>query len=147
MQDSIQIRVARRSDYKGCVELHRLVVPACNRAELLEERINAGRIYVAAEGERVVGLATFETNFLGCLYLSLVMTHPDFRRRGIARRLIGEIEKHSTNGKLFSSTEADNSVSIQMHKALGFRRCGYIDDLPQPQREILFCKDVPTGKR
>jgi GNAT superfamily N-acetyltransferase len=129
-------------DYKECVDLHRLVVRT-DRGEFLEERIQAGRMYVAVMRGRVVGFATFETNFIGCLYVSLLMTHPDFRRKGIARRLMDAVAKHSKDGRIFSSTEADNAVSIQMHEALGFRRSGHIDNQPQVQREIIFCKALP----
>jgi len=46
----------------------------------------------------------------------------------------------SPSPRLFSSTEETNAVSIQMHTALGFSPSGYIDNLPQGYRELLFYK-------
>jgi len=41
---------------------------------------------------------------------------------------------------IFSSTEETNAQAIQMHTALGFTPSGYIDNLPQGYRELLFYK-------
>ncbi len=133
----MELRIATEDDHEQCAELHRIVVGSDKRRRFLRQRIGHRRMYVAADGSRVVGLITFETNFIGCLYISLLLVHPDFRRRGIARRLIEKVARHSMNGKLFSSTEEDNEVSVKMHEALGFRRSGYIGNLPQPTSEII----------
>ena len=99
-------------------------------------------MYVAVDANRVVGFITFETNFIGCLYISLLMVHPDCRRRGIARKMIEMVATHSENAKLFSSTEADNEISIKMHEALGFIKSGYVDNLPQQTRELIYYKNL-----
>lgn len=138
----MEMRIAKEDDYEGCVELDRLVVGTDAREEFLAQRIRHRRIYITVDEDRVVGFVTFEANFFGCLYISLLLVHPDFRRRGTARRMIEKVAKHSKNGKLFSSTGADNDVSIKMHEALGFRRSGYIENLPQPEKEIIYYKEV-----
>ena len=97
-----------------------------------------------AEG-RIVGLITYETEWLGQFYVSLICVHPGYRRRGVARRLFGAVEARCETGRLFSSTEEDNHVSIKMHEALGFRRSGYVENLPQPTREIIYSKRVEPG--
>lgn len=99
-------------------------------------------MYLALDDSRIVGLITFQTNFIDCLYISLVIVHPDFRRCGIARALIERVAAHSQNGKLFSSAEIDNEASIRMHRALGFQPSGYIDNLPQEKRELIFSRDL-----
>lgn len=57
-----------------------------------------------------------------------------------ARALFEAVERISPSPRLFSSTEETNSVSIRMHAALGFAPSGYIDNLPQGYRELLFYK-------
>ncbi|RJP21985.1 MAG: GNAT family N-acetyltransferase [Candidatus Abyssobacteria bacterium SURF_5] len=136
------IRLAEQDDLQQCRELDAIVSGLHSRKQFLEQRIRHRRAYLSIEEARVVGLITFQTNFIDCLYISLIIVHPDFRRRGIARKLINQVAGHSRNGKLFSSTEADNEQSIKMHEALGFQFSGYIDNLPQGKREILFCKNV-----
>jgi L-amino acid N-acyltransferase YncA len=46
----------------------------------------------------------------------------------------------SPSPRVFSSTEETNAISIRMHAALGFVPSGYIDNLPQGYRELLFYK-------
>ena len=112
----------------------------------LKDRRGLGvmRMYAAVDEDRIAGFVTFEMNFIGCLYISLLVVHPDYSRRGIARDMIERVAEHSKNGKLFSSTEEDNDISIAMHEALGFRKSGYIDNLPQPSREIIYYKELPS---
>ena len=110
----MEIRRAEKEDFEECVKLNDLVFKKDHR-KFLEQYIRHQRMYVAADANRVVGFITFETNFIGCLYISLLMVHPECRRRGIARKMIEMVAAHSKNGKLFSSTEADNEISIEMH--------------------------------
>jgi hypothetical protein len=113
------IRLAEQKDSEQCQELDALVSGIHSRTRFLEQRIRHRRMYVALESARLVGLITFET--------------------------IERVAEHSKDGKLFSSTEIDNAISIGMHLALGFRPSGYIDNLPQGKRELIFCKDLPPA--
>jgi len=140
----MEIRIACEDDYEHALELDKLVMGTDKRKQFLIQRIRHDRMYITVDGDRLVGFITFETNFIGCLYISLLVVHPDVRRRGVARRMIQTVARHSRNGKLFSSTEEDNDVSIQMHEALGFRRSGYIENLPQPSREIIYYKELSS---
>ena len=140
----MQLRIASEDDYEHTLELDKLVMGTDKRKQFLRQRIRHGRMYVTVDEERVVGFIMFEMNFIGCLYVSLLVVHPDYRRRGIARNMIERVAEHSKNGKLFSSTEEDNDISIAMHEALGFRKSGYIDNLPQPSREIIYYKELPS---
>jgi len=66
----------------------------------------------------------------------------------VARALYQTVERMSPSPRLFSSTEETNAVAIQMHTALGFHASGYIDNLPQGYRELLFYKRLaPEGRR
>jgi len=72
--------------------------------------------------------------------------HPDrdrvrlLGRREDSRALYRMVEEISPSPRVFSSTEETNAVSIRMHAALGFVPSGYIDNLPQGYRELLFYK-------
>lgn len=136
----MDIRAANKADYDTCAELDKTVMGTDRRKEFLRRRIEHKRMYVAVIEGRVVGFITFESNFVGCLYISLLLVHPAFRRRGIARKLVERVASHSRDRRLFSSTEEGNEISIKMHEALGFRPSGYIENLPQPQREIIYYK-------
>jgi predicted GNAT superfamily acetyltransferase len=75
-----------------------------------------------------------------------VVVRDDFRRKGIAREFYRTVETVSLSPRVFSSAEETNAASIQMHTALGFAPSGYIDNLPQGVRELLFYKRLaPRG--
>ena len=138
----MDIRLAEEKDCERCIELDMLIMGTDKRKDLLRRRIKKGALYVASSGDQIVGLITLHPAFLGCLYITLLIVHPDFRRKGIARSLVDKVATHSRDGRMFSSTEEDNGISLKMHEALGFRRSGYIDNLPQPTREIFLFKEV-----
>jgi GNAT superfamily N-acetyltransferase len=93
----------------------------------------------APEGADLGSLA-YRTDWFQCTFVSLVGVREDVRRRGVARALFEAVERISPSPRLFSSTEETNTVSIRMHAALGFAPSGYIDNLPQGYRELLFYK-------
>lgn len=138
----MEIRLAAKEDHARCVELDKLVFGSDKRRDFLRRRIQGGEMYVATREDSVVGFIAFGPYLIGCMFISLLIAHPDYRRGGIARRLVEKVSAHCTDGRLFSSTEEDNEISLKMHEALGFRRSGYIENLPQPTREIILFKKV-----
>ena len=97
-------------------------------------------LLVAEREDEVVGFLAYRTDWFQCTFVSLVSVTKDARRTGVARALYRRVEEMSPSPRLFSSTEETNSVSIQMHSALGFTPSGHIDNLPQGYRELLFYK-------
>ena len=97
-------------------------------------------LLVAEREEEVVGFLAYRTDWFQCTFVSLVSVTKDARRTGVARALYQRVEEMSPSPRLFSSTEETNSISIQMHSALGFAPSGHIDNLPQGYRELLFYK-------
>lgn len=106
----------------------------------VRSHVERHHLLVAEADEDVVGVLAYRTDFFNCTLVSLVCVREDFRRRGVARALFKAVEQMSPSPRLYSSTEETNAVSIQMHTALGFSPSGYIDNLPQGYRELLFYK-------
>ena len=98
---------------------------------------------VAEARDEIVGLLAYRTDWFQCTFVSLVVIHEDFRRRGIAREFFRSVEAVSSSPRIFSSTEETNTGAIRMHTALGFTPSGHIDNLPQGIRELLFYRRVP----
>ena len=60
-----------------------------------------------------------------------VYVHKDFRKQGVARKLLFELfRKAEANNihTLIAGIDAENTVSIDFHKQLGFEQCGYIKE-------------------
>jgi len=142
------IRIAQLHDLEPCVAID---APNFNifdrkkRRKHFLEMIPRKMMLVLEMDSRIVGYATFDSDWFGCTFLKLVVTDHAYRRRGLATKLLQHIEfKHCPSGKLFSSTEADNEPSIQMHKQYGFVESGWLDNLPQPHRELFYFKPTES---
>ncbi|MCF7827008.1 MAG: GNAT family N-acetyltransferase [Candidatus Marinimicrobia bacterium] len=140
----MNIRPALRKDLDACVAID---APNFNiydrekRRKHFLDMIPRGMMLVLEAESTIVAYATFDSEWFGCTFLKLVVTDQAFRRQGLASKLIQHIEtNHCPSGKFFSSTEADNEPSIHLHLQLGFKESGWLDNLPQPHREIFYYK-------
>jgi ribosomal protein S18 acetylase RimI-like enzyme len=127
-------------DVAACVNLAEAVVGPRRAAPLVQAAMDRDQLLIARDGEPVVGMLAFRTDWFACTFVTLVSVLPDERRKGVARRLFEAVEALSPGPRLFSSTEETNVAAIRMHRALGFTESGYVDNLPQGYRELLFFK-------
>jgi ribosomal protein S18 acetylase RimI-like enzyme len=141
----MEIRAARPEEAPRCIDLAESVVGARRSGGLVQAALDREQLLVALDDGEVVGTLAYRTDWFACTFVTLVSVKPDRRRRGVARALFHTVEERSPGPRLFSSTEEVNAAAIQMHRALGFVQTGYIDNLPQGYRELLFYKRVhPT---
>lgn len=139
----IEIRLPRLADAVPCTELAALVIGADRAGPFIKAHLERHQLIVADADGQIVGLLAYRTDWFQCTFVTLVVVHEDRRRRGIAREFFKSVEVVSLSPRIFSSTEETNAASIRMHTALGFVPSGYIDNLPQGTRELLFYKRVP----
>lgn len=86
------------------------------------------RGYVWEDRGRMVGLVMIQPEGLGAerrkWYISTVATHPDYRGRGIARRLMEKALEHirGRGGELaLLNVRANNAPAINLYESLGFK--------------------------
>ncbi|MFM9984518.1 MAG: N-acetyltransferase family protein [Flavobacteriales bacterium] len=84
-------------------------------------------VLVACIENRVVGFASYGPFRAWPAYKytaeHMVYVHPDFRRLGIARKLMEEIISLAQKNQLhvlIAGVDSNNDISIQLHKSLGF---------------------------
>ena len=138
----MRIRSPRQEDARALVTLAALGLGDQPAAALVRAHVERGEVLVADEEDEVVGLLAYRTDWFQCTFVSLVVVAEQARRRGVARTLFEAVERHSPHPRLFSSTDERNTAAIRMHGALGFTPSGYIDNLPQGYRELLFYKRI-----
>jgi GNAT superfamily N-acetyltransferase len=143
----IEIRLPRTEDARPCAELAALVLGADRAGPFIKAHLERHHLIVAEAEGSMVGLLAYRLDWFQCTLVSLVVVHQDWRRRGIAREFFRSVEAVSPTPRLFSSTEETNVDAIRMHSALGFAPSGYIDNLPQGTRELLFYKRIPPRAR
>ncbi len=82
-----------------------------------------GKLLVAQEDDKVIGLMRLALRPEGEAYLSGARVHPDFRRRGVATALTKECIKYAKSfGAEFVSlaTSSKNTAAISLAEKLGF---------------------------
>ena len=141
----MRIRDPQPADAGALVTLAALVIGERRAAPLVRAHVQRRELLVAEEAGDVVGFLAYRTDWFQCTFVSLVVVADRARRRGVARALFDEVMRRSPSPRLFSSTEETNAASIQMHHALGFVPSGYIDNLPQGYRELLFFRRLQRG--
>jgi ribosomal protein S18 acetylase RimI-like enzyme len=142
----IEIRPPRHGDARPCAELAALVVGPDRAGSLIKAHLEQHHLIVAEAEEAVVGLCAYRTDWFQCTFVSLVVVQEQYRRRGIARELMRSVEAISPTPRIFSSVDETNGPAIRLHGALGFTPSGYIDNLPQGTRELLFYRRIPPRR-
>jgi len=143
----IAIRLPRSSDSNALADLAATVIGEGRAGAFIKSHLERHHLMVAEANDEVVGLLTYRTDWFECAFVSLVVVREDFRRKGIAREFFRSVEAVSPTPRIFSSTEETNAPAIQMHTALGFTPSGYVDNLPQGVRELLFYRRIPPRGR
>jgi ribosomal protein S18 acetylase RimI-like enzyme len=70
-------------------------------------------------------LQALENRAVGTLYLNVLATYPEFRRRGVASRLLAEAERWGRGSRGLSLIVADrNLAALGLYEAFGFREAG-----------------------
>jgi len=136
----VDIRVARADDVAACIDLAEVVIGARRSGPFVQAAVDYQQLLVARFNGEIVGTLAYRTDWFNCTLVTLVSVRADWRRRGVARSLYQALEEQSPSPRLFSSAEETNVAAIQMHRTLGFVFSGYVDNLPQGYRELLFYK-------
>ncbi len=136
----VDIRVALADDVAPCIDLAEVLIGARRSGPFVQAAVDRQQLLVAHFNGEIVGTLTYRTDWFTCTLVTLVSVRADWRRQGVARSLYQALEEQSPSPRLFSSAEETNVAAIQMHRALGFAFSGYVDNLPQGYRELLFYK-------
>ena len=136
----MEIRHPESADLGAVMELTAEVIGPERAGPFIRSHVERHHLLIAEADDEVVGVLANRTDWFQCTLVSLVCVRKDFRRRGVARALFARVGEMSPSPRIFSSTEETNGISIQVHTALGFVPSGYIDNLPQGYRELLFYK-------
>lgn len=106
-----------------------------------EMEIERKEIWVSESAGKIAGYLTFNRSFYGKPFIQFLMVRMDFRRQGIAEKLIFHIESHCGACKLFISTESDNLQMLKLLEKNNYKIAGFINEI-QDAAEIVFCKTL-----
>ncbi|OSX96221.1 GNAT family N-acetyltransferase [Bacillus nitratireducens] len=125
-------------DLDSIVHLDIDVLGDDSRRDYTKHTIDEGRCIIVKEDNSISGFLTYDTNFFGCTFLSLIIVSPAKRRQGYASSLISYMLTHSPTQKIFSSTNESNESMQTVFNANGFVRSGMIENLDEGDPEIIF---------
>ncbi len=143
--------MAELRDIRRMVELEEKCFDEAYPAELLAYFITDDRFIslVAEESQVVVGMAVAEleekeAKRVGHIWTVEVL--PPYRRKGIATRLLREVEERLRRRgavECYLEVRTDNEAAIRLYEKLGYERVGVMRDYYGPGRHAyLMVKDL-----
>lgn len=116
------------ADAADCAELERLLFAEDDpwSAQAFRDALRAGHHYLAArDGRRLVGyagLALLADPPRAEAEIHTIGVHPDYRRRGVGRRLLAALLEHAdaAHATVFLEVRTDNDAAFQMYRGTGF---------------------------
>lgn len=135
--------ITRYANINDTIEILRMdekVIHSSSRSGYLSEMIDHHRCLVAEQNASISGFLTFDTNFFGYWFISLVIVDPAYRQKGIATALIKHLEKLCPTSKLFTSTNQSNLPMHNLCDRLGYLKTGIIENLDEGDPEIIYFK-------
>jgi ribosomal protein S18 acetylase RimI-like enzyme len=136
----ITIEKAAENDIETICTLDSMSLSNPSRREFLVNAIKAGQSFVAKTQNTIVGFGILEQSFFGQCFISLLLVHPNYRKRGVATAIVKYIESICPTEKIFTSTNKSNVVAQRMFESLDFVKSGYIENLDEGDPEIIYFK-------
>ncbi|WP_329036525.1 GNAT family N-acetyltransferase [Streptomyces sp. NBC_01725] len=85
-----------------------------------------------------LGYAVLEYTFFEQGFLTLLMTAPNARRRGVGTQLLRAAETTCATPKLFTSTNASNHAMRRLLSHAGWQRAGILHGLDEGDPELFY---------
>ncbi|MGH1287245.1 GNAT family N-acetyltransferase [Bacillus toyonensis] len=132
------VTTASINDLDSILHIDIDVIGDDSRRNYIKHAIDEEKCIIVKEDNSILGFLTYDTNFFGYTFLSLIIVSPTKRRRGYASSLISYMLSHSPTQKIFSSTNESNESMQKVFSANGFIRSGIIKNLDEGDPEIIF---------
>ncbi|WP_243385419.1 GNAT family N-acetyltransferase [Bacillus kexueae] len=108
----------------------------------LYKAIQKGNCFVALDHEKIVGYIVFSRSFFENWFVKLLFVEESYRRKGIAKALMNEVEKQCISPKLIVSTNEKNDAMKSLVQQLNFQQSGYLDHVNEEERELFYVKSI-----
>jgi ribosomal-protein-alanine N-acetyltransferase len=124
----VTVRAIQERDVDQVVEMHRLIgspVDAETVRNWCREDPYSRRLVAEVDG-RAVGKVTLDTAYQPYSELVNLMVHPDYRRRGVANRLVQGCIREARSRRhpiILLMTEPENTPAINLYARNGFINC------------------------
>jgi N-acetylglutamate synthase-like GNAT family acetyltransferase len=134
------LRLAVENDFDAILAVHSPAGRDESRKAQLRRSLREKNCLVAAVDGRIVGYAVLEYTFYENGFLSLLLVHAEFRRRGVGSQLVTSVASSCRTPKLFTSTNLSNIPMQSLLAKQGFSLSGVINDLDEGDPELVYVK-------
>ncbi len=134
------IRTATLNDFDAVISFDPIGENDPKRQSFLRDSMGHGECLIIERDGKIAGYGVLNYRFFGYGFVSLIVTHPDFRRQGIASRLLKEIESCCMNPKLFLTTNQSNKPMQALAEKLGYIPSGVIENIDEGDPELVYFK-------
>jgi ribosomal protein S18 acetylase RimI-like enzyme len=138
----MMVRKAHTGDIGGIVATDHVAGVDVERLQFIRESLESASVYVATIEEEIVGYCVFDHSFFSRGFISLLIVHPEHRRKGIGSELVRHVEHLCESERLFTSTNQSNKPMQSLLRKMGYKRSGVVDDLDPGDPEVFFSKKV-----
>lgn len=151
----IEVRRATAADFPALGQVDWAMLNGRNRSYAVYAGLEAGNCMAAfvpgpggggGDGSTIAGLAIFDYSFFGSGWISLLIVHHDHRRRGVAKALLGGIEKICVKPKLFTSTNQSNLGMQAVMASAGYQPSGIVQNIDPDDPELIYFKPLPIPR-
>jgi len=133
----LNVRLAEPVDLASVIKFD--AFPGDRVIEIIDHRM----LVIDVDGE-TQGYASWQKN--GCIgmdYVNKLVVSDAYRRRGLAKYLIGGLST-VLHGRIFISASSSNTAAIRLLHGTMWTRAGEIIGLlPSDEAEVFFYKDLP----
>jgi GNAT superfamily N-acetyltransferase len=141
------ISVGRASvqDVESICLIDEIIIGDKSRHDFIADAVSRGDCLVARmEGvPMAVAFVVLDRRFIiENFFISLLVVHPDFRRKGVATRLIEYAEKMCPSNKVFTSTNSSNSMMRKLLRSMQYLQTGVIENVDEGDPEIVYFKII-----
>lgn len=140
------MRRAEISDIRDIIELDKSVA-GINRGKMIGRAVHARQCFVAANSSKLAAFGIMDYSFFGQGFINLLIVGNDFRRSGLAGRLIARLTDICRTEKIFTSTNRSNLPMQKVLDKYGFKQCGIINELDEGDPELVYYKRTREGKQ
>jgi len=144
-----KIRLAKQGDIEEIIKFDHIarIMSRKDRRDFIKRSVLNKRCYVAVIEGKPVGYTVLQYDFwgFGGGFISMLLVHEDFRRRGIGSELMRYVEEACTKEKLFTSTNQSNKPMQNLLKKLRYQKSGIIHNLDPGDPELIYFKKIKSN--
>ncbi len=139
---NLVLRRARESDLPGLLVCDAYAQVHESRRDELLRWVEQQSCFIALVSGELVGFFVLQYAFFGNGFIPLVCVAESHRRQGVGHFLLAQAERLCTTPKLFTSTNASNSMAQRLFAHAGFVASGTIENLDETDLEFIYFKAV-----